>query len=243
MAKDLLPQFILDNYVVAEHRHACAILKKDFRAEWDDIIRVLTNFQLLKSHICRPGGSKSKIPAVIEDALNMGKAPADLWREEQIKTKFTVTQGSTNVEETYDAQTHKIDCYKNKIGIEVEWNSKDQTFDRDLINFSHLFDLQRISVGVIITRSLELQDLFKKIDEKLKKAYGATYNKKLSSKYGASTTHMGKLLGRIAAGRGGGCPILAFGIKPSLYFEDISDAEAKRLILEEPPTGDESEDL
>jgi hypothetical protein len=35
-----------------------------------------------------------------------------------------------------------------------------------------------------------------------------------------STTHMGKLLPRVEGGSGGGCPILAFGIRPSLYVED-----------------------
>jgi len=32
------------------------------------------------------------------------------------------------------------------------------------------------------------------------------------SKYGASTTHMNKLLPRLKAGRSGGCPVLAIGI-------------------------------
>jgi len=35
-------------------------------------------------------------------------------------------------------------------------------------------------------------------------------------KYGASTTHMGKLLPRLEAGRNGGCPILVFGITTKL---------------------------
>jgi hypothetical protein len=34
------------------------------------------------------------------------------------------------------------------------------------------------------------------------------------SKYGASTTWMGKLLYRLNAGRNGGCPVLVFGITP-----------------------------
>jgi hypothetical protein len=39
-------------------------------------------------------------------------------------------------------------------------------------------------------------------------------------KYGASTTHMSKLLPRLEGGSGGGCPILVFGIKRSLYDPD-----------------------
>jgi hypothetical protein len=78
-----------------------------------------------------------------------------------------------------------------------------------------------------------LQELFKDIDRQLKAKFDTEYNRKLSNKYGASTTHLGKLIPRIAGGRGGGCPILAFGIKRSLYVEDINDEEAKRLILAE----------
>jgi hypothetical protein len=37
----------------------------------------------------------------------------------------------------------------------------------------------------------------------------------LMSKYGASTTWMGKLLYRMNAGRNGGCPVLVVGITPA----------------------------
>ena len=40
------------------------------------------------------------------------------------------------------------------------------------------------------------------------------------SSYGASTTHMSKLLPRIEGGGGGGCPLLVFGISKKLYVED-----------------------
>jgi hypothetical protein len=58
-------------------------------------------------------------------------------------------------------------------------------------------------VGVIITRTDELQDVFNDLGR--------------GSSYGASTTHMRKLLPRIEGGGGGGCPILVFGIKKNLY--------------------------
>jgi hypothetical protein len=60
---------------------------------------------------------------------------------------------------------------------------------------------------VIITRCDELQDIFKNIGR--------------GSSYGASTTHMSKLLPRIQGGGGAGCPLLVFGIKESLYVEDV----------------------
>jgi hypothetical protein len=102
--------------------------------------------------------------------------------------------------------THGIDCFKNRVALEVEWNNKDPFYDRDLNNFRVLFDLRAISVGVIITRSDELQKIFVDLGK--------------GSSYGASTTHMSRLIPRLDGGGGGGCPILVFGITSALYVED-----------------------
>ena len=107
---------------------------------------------------------------------------------------------------TLDSPTHKVDCVKNRIALEIEWNNKDPFFDRDLNNFRLLFDLRAISVGVIITRCDELQDIFKALSR--------------GSSYGVSTTHMSKLLPRIQGGSGAGCPLLVVGISKHLYIED-----------------------
>jgi hypothetical protein len=196
MAVDLLPDFIRDNYEVHEWRHACAILKQDFPSEFNDVCDVLSGFRLLKSHITIGGGRKSKVSGCLDSAL-YGKG----WRETNFDTKIIVDDNQM------DSPTHSVDCFKNKIALEIEWNNKDPFFDRDLNNFRLLFDLRVISVGVIVTRCDELQDLFDEINR--------------GSSFGASTTHMSKLLPRIQGGGGAGCPLLVFGIKRSLYVEDI----------------------
>ncbi|MDP3722597.1 MAG: BglII/BstYI family type II restriction endonuclease, partial [Candidatus Omnitrophota bacterium] len=89
-----------------------------------------------------------------------------------------------------------------------EWNNKDPFFDRDLNNFRLLFELRAISIGVIITKSDELSELFQ--------GFGRT----IWDKYGWTTTWMKKLLPRIEGGGGGGCPILAFGITKKLFIEN-----------------------
>lgn len=103
----------------------------------------------------------------------------------------------------HDTPTHKIDCYKNRIALDIEWNNKDPFYDRDLNNYRLLHDRGAISAAVIVTRCDELQDIFTNLGK------GASY--------GASTTHMSKLLPRIEGGSGGGCPILVFGITKKLY--------------------------
>ncbi len=109
-------------------------------------------------------------------------------------------------DESRENPTHRIDCYKNRIALEIEWNNKDPFFDRDLNNFRILFDLRAISAGIIITRCDHLQDIFDRLGK------GASY--------GNSTTHMSKLLPRVSGGGGGGCPILIFGISKKSYAEN-----------------------
>lgn len=195
MGTDLLPKFIRDHYEVHEWKHACAILKENFPSEWDDIVSVLTDFRLKKSWITKPGGRKSKVSSYIDDYLYKRG-----WVEKEFQTKVVVDKNSM------DTPTHKVDCFKNRVALEIEWNNKDPFYDRDLNNFRLLFDLRAISVGVIITRCDELQDIFDELGR--------------GKSYGASTTHMSKLLPRIEGGSGAGCPILVIGISKKLYVED-----------------------
>jgi hypothetical protein len=195
MSIELLPEFICENYELHEWKHSCAILKEDFPDEWKDIISVLNDFRLYKSWITNPGGRKSQISEFIDSYLYQRG-----WEEKEFNTQVVVD------EHTMDTPTHKVDCFKNRVAIEIEWNNKDPFYDRDLNNFRLLFDLRAISVGVIITRCDELQEIFKEFGR--------------GSSYGASTTHMSKLLPRIEGGSGAGCPLLVIGISKKLYVED-----------------------
>jgi hypothetical protein len=195
MSLDQVPPLLRASYEVREWRHAVAILAADFPEEWADIERVLTEFRLYRSEILKPGGRKSGVSTRIDGSLTrLG------WEEQCFETKIMVDD---NVQES---PTHKVDCFKNGIGLEIEWNNKDPFYDRDLNNFRLLFDLRTIHVGIIVTRSDELQDIFDHLGR--------------GDSYGSSTTHMSKLLPRLEGGSGGGCPILVLGITKRLYVED-----------------------
>lgn len=189
-----LPTAIHERYEVHEWKHATAILKADFPNEWQDIIDALTAFRLCKSYITTPGGSKSQVSAFIDAFLYQRG-----WTEKYFDTSIKID------ERELESPTHSVDCFKNRVALEIEWNIKDPFYDRDLNNFRLLFDLRAISVGVIITRCDELQDIFKNLGR------GASF--------GASSTHMAKLLPRIEGGSGAGCPILVFGIRAACYEE------------------------
>ena len=195
MSERMLSTFIQEHYEIHEWRHACAILRQDFPDEWKDILSVLQAFRLRKSWITSPGGRKSRVSAFIDEYLYERD-----WVEKEFVTKVVV-DGTER-----DAPTHKVDCFRNRVALEIEWNNKDPFYDRDLNNFRLLFDLGAISVGVIVTRCDDLQDIFDSLGR--------------GSSYGASTTHMSKLLPRIEGGGGAGCPILVLGISKKLYVED-----------------------
>lgn len=191
------PFEIQEKYELYEWKHATAILKNDFPVEWRDLLELLSQFRLYKSWITTPGGRKSKVAEWVDGFMS-----ARGWVEKQFLTSVTVD--ATRI----DTPTHKVDSFKNRIALELEWNNKDPFFDRDLNNFRLLFDLRAISVGIIITRSDELQHIFDLLGR--------------GSSYGSSTTHLSKLLPRIEGGGGAGCPLLVIGLTNKLYTENES---------------------
>ncbi|MGD0413283.1 MAG: BglII/BstYI family type II restriction endonuclease [Verrucomicrobiota bacterium] len=192
MSTEKLPDFIQQNYELHEWRHATAILQNDFPSEYADVVDVLSRLRLRRSWIQVGGGNKTKLAVWIDHELGLRG-----WEPKNFDTKISV-----DGEET-ESPTHEIDCFKNRVALELEWNNKDPFYDRDLNNFRLLFDLRAISVGIILTRCDELQEIFNELGR--------------GSSYGNSTTHMSKLLPRVLGGGGAGCPLLVFGMKKSLY--------------------------
>ncbi len=148
MGTEQLPSFIRDHYEVQEWKHACAILAQDFPAEWADICDVLSAFKFHRGWVEVGGGRKSKVSAAIDSALH-----ARGWREKKFATEILVDGVASQ------SPTHSIDCFKNRVALEIEWNNKDPFYDRDLNNFRLLFELRAVSVGVIVTRCDALQTI------------------------------------------------------------------------------------
>ena len=119
------------------------------------------------------------------------------WREESFDIKIEVDGRPIPI------PTHGIDNFKNRVGVEVEWNNKTEFYDRDLNNFRLLKDLRVLSVGVIVTRLSELQALFNQLGK--------------GTSYGASTTHWDKLMPKVYGGGAGCCPLLLVGLGMNCY--------------------------
>ena len=213
--KKYIDTSLLDRFEFQNYGHALEILHESFPQEWFEIQECLDKLRLSIDDISQAGGNESPIPKKFDAVLY----PYG-WREIRISGDLTVKKYprqavqrrgrfsdvpfETEVIEGY-IDGHNIDFLKNRVAFDLEWNSKDQTFDRDLLAMRTYFDWGLIDVGVIVTRSKELNDVFKNEVDK----HGAP----LLRKYGASTTWLGKLTYRLDSRRNGGCPILAVGIK------------------------------
>ena len=119
---------------------------------------------------------------------------------------------------------HKVDYVKHRVAFDLEWNSKDQTFDRDLYAFRAFHECDLIDAAVLLTRGVSLNAVFDKLGAETDPEGNARLDKHgkpklVRTKYGASTTWMGKLIYRLDAGRHGGCPVLALGITPKLITD------------------------
>lgn len=231
LVERLVPANIREKYEIFSYRNAAVILSQARNGEFEDILKALEDFALTTQMIRTAGGNESDIPKEFSKVLRpLGWhetiISADLnvtlrWKEpipSKGKTQKFEKKARTIKREKY-LDGHKIDYVKGKVAFDLEWNSKDQTFDRDLVAMNAFFLSGAIDVGVLVTRSASLDDVFKTVGPALTKAGAVEKDRKgkdrpTKSKYGASTTWMGKLIYRLNAGRNGGCPVLAVGITP-----------------------------
>ena len=205
---------LLDRFEFQNYGHALEILNEAFPSEWEDLQNCLAKLSISVDDLKASGGNETAIPKKFDDVLYpLG------WREIRITGDLLVklyprkaNQRGRFSDVPFDEKViegfidgHNIDFVKSNVAFDLEWNSKDQTFDRDLLAMRTYFDCGLIEVGVIVTRSQELNDIFKTLTD--------SKGRPLMPKYGASTTWMGKLEYRLKSRRNGGCPILAVGIK------------------------------
>lgn len=228
-------------YDVYSYRHAASILANSFPEELAQIERALLDFRITVRDIGMPGGNESVMPKKFSRTLR----PAG-WVEARIQGDLLVRMQEYDELFSADGKVrkvkraeceprlienfidgHKIDYVKGHVALDLEWNSKDQTFDRDLYAMRAFHECGLISAGVMVTRSASLNPVFAVVPQLTKTGEldlhktgaKAGQPKNVREKYGASTTWMGKLLYRLNAGRHGGCPVLAFGITPRLITD------------------------
>ncbi len=221
LVERFFPSSVRRKFEIFSYRNAAAILSQNFPEEFSQIIRALEAFEITTTMIRMPGGSKGPVAKHVDELFT---APS--WQETRIAADLHVRllppKGDEALREYIRAgylDGHRIDFVSGKVAIDLEWNSKDQTYDRDLYAFSAFHAAGAIEVGVLLTRGNSLDTEFmRRLGKVLTKA-GNEGTEDVYRKFGASTTFMGKLLYRLEAGRNGGCPVLALGITPECIVD------------------------
>ncbi len=121
MSIELIPAFLLEHYEIHEWKHASAILKYEFPNEWRDVVETLSDFRFSRIWISVGGGRKSKVSEAIDSELYKRG-----WEEKQFQTVIVIDGVRS------ETPTHQIDCFCNRVALEIESNNKDPFFDRDL---------------------------------------------------------------------------------------------------------------
>ena len=202
-----VPPGILSKYQFCEVRNAAAILNATSPRLWEEILSVLGGFSLSQGDIRAAGGNKSDIAARLDEAFReLG------WREGRVDTLIQLKvatspyrkageQKGITVESIVENKGYKVDNFKDRIALDVEWNAKDGNLDRDVGAYRALYDAAVIDAAVLITRTqTDLRDLAVTLDAE-------------STKFATTTTtNLDKLRPRLTRGDGGGCPILAIAI-------------------------------
>jgi len=170
---------VLALYEVFSYRHAAAILANSFPEELKQIERALLEFRITQRDIGMPGGNESDIPKKFSRTLR----PAG-WVEARIQGDLSIRMQEydekrlangkiqkikrsdvkiRSIENFIDG--HKIDYVKDRVAFDLEWNSKDQTFDRDLYALRAFHECGLISAGELVTRSQTLNSVFDKVPQ------------------------------------------------------------------------------
>jgi len=233
LPSDILPSGFTTKYEVKSFRNAATLLAHAHH--FKELLQVLSGFQIVMEDILKGGGNKSQVAKKLEALLhplgwNETRISGDLVVRQRARAlntrtkspKFIKVDDTSLLENFLDG--HQIDFVKDRVAFDLEWNSKDQTFDRDLYAMRAFYECGIIDAGIILTRSTGLSKMFADIASRIDST------KSFKDKYGASTTWMGKLDYRVNAGRAGGCPILALGFKEAA-FSDLDDWKSKHPVV------------
>ena len=213
--EQVFPGEVLARYRFRETRNASAILRVTNEAAFNDIVAVLSAFQLRTTDLTTPGGQESDLAARLNEGFRSRG-----WREARVDTRTRLElilqpyaparerQATVSESETLN-EGYKVDNFKDRVALDVEWNAKDGNLDRDISAYRSLYESALIDIGVMVSRTQgDLRELGYRLgieagysDDRAKKILGTT-----------TTTNMDKLLPRLTRGDSGGCPFLGIFI-------------------------------
>lgn len=220
--KEVFPPHVLARYEFAETRNAAKILHATNLEAFRQVVEALDAFKLTSMDLITPGGQESDLAARLNDSFRSRG-----WREARVDTlirlslELTPWKGEgveafpSSITETLN-RGYKVDNFRDRTALDVEWNAKDGNLDRDISAYRALYDAALIDSGVLVSRTLALRHLARKVA--LDSGIPMSVAKKLLNT--TTTTNDQKLIPRLTRGDAGGCPVLAVFISDATFVSD-----------------------
>jgi len=214
------PESVKSRYTLVEVRNASAIFAATDAELFDEFVAALDEFEILRSDLTTAGGQETQLAKRFNRAFRRRG-----WREARVDTDIDLKlrvmpyrpDGETSASVTTTSVSnrgYKVDNYKHRVALDLEWNAKDGNLDRDIGAYRALYELGLIDVAVLVTRT---QTDLRELAANLRMEDGAPEAEARRALGTTTTTNLDKLLPRLTRGDAGGCPILAVAISTATY--------------------------
>jgi len=142
--------------------YASAVVTDEFEPEFKRFLDALlaAKFTVEDAIIKRGGGRSDQTTALGMALVSRGWGPNNITIKNRVE--FSAKFDAIDTESTTHEIDHLLSNSDGKLAaIEIEWNNKDEFFDRDVQAIRRLYDLNVIDLGFIITRSEALEGKIK----------------------------------------------------------------------------------
>jgi hypothetical protein len=223
MDAGVIPPHLQDRYEWLESGNAAAILHAVASYEFEDFLYVLDDFALHPNEWLRSGGNKGDLTDALDQrfrSLGWQETRIDFEVKGFLHTDFhakgTRTEGRT-IEEVpaIYAPGYRVDNFKGRMIVDIEWNAKDGNLDRDLSAYRAWHENGLIDGAVIITKDrLSLLGLARALWSDYQASLpDSLRNPKLPIDLTTSTTTtISNAEDRLLRGGAGTCPVLIVGV-------------------------------
>ena len=146
----------LTNFHIQEVRYGLAILENATPQAAQELVDAIKTFSITDHQIIEGGGGLASSTKDLRCRLE-----AKNWNKINIREEHIIDGTST------ESESHEIDHFReidgSGIGLEIEWNAKPTHFDRDLACLSNFHRINKINLGIIITRGPEFEEKLNEI--------------------------------------------------------------------------------
>jgi len=167
MDNGIFSKIIEKDWEVSDINNGLLVANLQFCEEFEILDRILAGIEIdVENHIIKRGGGQAdQTLELTSKFLEQG------WQKENVTIRNKISFSSGRDSRISDSTSHEIDHFirgNNDLlaALEIEWNNKDEFYDRDFQATRRLYESHVIELGIIVTRGPQLEEcIVGKIDE------------------------------------------------------------------------------